>query len=140
MPEKRIQIGKLVEADPSILHKPLAIQIQNLIVPLFTPMPPNAIQTDFSPLYAQPRHVIIIDGLDECNGENSQRDIIEHIGKLANTNCIPLRFVITSRPELHIEESFGHLVGTFHRISLAEHDASQARDDTDMAQSKNLGY
>lgn len=78
MPEKRTQIGKFIEADPSILRKPLAVQIQALIIPLFTPAPPNAIHADILLSLPQPQlpYVVIIDGLDECRGDDNQRDII----------------------------------------------------------------
>lgn len=125
LPEKRAQLGSIVEADPSILYKPLELQIQKLILPLF--MSTNEIHAHIPP--PQP-YIIIIDGLDECKGDNGQRDIVRCVGKLANTNSIPLYFLVVSRPEPQIAESFGRLVGTFHSISLASYPrVSQTRDD-----------
>lgn len=130
MPEKRTQLEKIVKADPSVLYKPLELQIQTLITPLFIPTPLNKTHTSISSLRSRLLSVVIIDGLDECKGDNNQRDIIQHIAKIANTHGVPLRFMIISRHEPQIEESFGHLIGTFHVISLAERDhVSQARDD-----------
>lgn len=130
MPDKRVQIGQIVEEDPSILYKPLEIQIEKLILPLFAPPSSGETHADTAPSHSQIPSVIIIDGLDECRGDNSQRDVVQHIGQLVCDDNIPLRFVIVSRPEPQIEESFGHLAGTFRSISLGNpHHISQVNDD-----------
>lgn len=120
---KRAQIGSIVEADPSILCKPLEMQIKRLILPLFSSSPS-------CDLGETPPFLVIIDGLDECKGDNSQRDIMQHIGDLANTAGVPLRFFIVSRPELQIEQSFRRLPLKFHHISLGDPDhIDQAHKD-----------
>lgn len=134
MPDKRAQIGNIVEEDPSILHKPLDIQIEQLILPLFVSVPPNNMHAESLPPLPQPPYLVIIDGLDECQGDNSQRDIVRCIGILAHTNDIPLRFVIISRPEPQIEESFSRLKITrdFHSIFLGDRRRdSQTSNDID---------
>ena len=59
------------------------------------------------PLESRPQ-VIVIDGLDECKEEAIQSDLLRIIAKAIA--CVPfsLRFLITSRPELHITQTFDH--------------------------------
>ncbi|KAF8868341.1 hypothetical protein BD779DRAFT_1423868, partial [Infundibulicybe gibba] len=64
----------------------------------------------FLTLSDQPAHtVIIIDGLDECDctrGPTIQADIVQLILDLGERS-LPLRFIISSRPELEIRRAFG---------------------------------
>lgn len=132
IPYKRAQIGKIVEEDPSVLRKSLEIQIERLIFPLFIPTSQNNMHAGSALSHPQPPYLVIIDGLDECKGDNNQRDIVWHIGKLAHTNGIPLRFLIVSRSEPQIEGSFNSLqiTGAFHNIALGDlHHCSQTRSD-----------
>jgi hypothetical protein len=51
--------------------------------------------------------LMVIDGVDECAGESSQRDLLKLIGEaLIEKSEIPLRFLICSRPETHMKETF----------------------------------
>ncbi|EKM81452.1 hypothetical protein AGABI1DRAFT_69674 [Agaricus bisporus var. burnettii JB137-S8] len=51
--------------------------------------------------------VIILDGLDECQGANAQREILEMITNAIRTNPdLPLRWLIFSRPEAHLKNAF----------------------------------
>lgn len=119
MPEKRVQLGQIIEEDLSILNKPSHIQIQKLIIPLFS----HTSSRLHSPV------VLILDGLDKCQGDNNQRDIVQCIEELS-TSCVPMFCVIISRPEPQIEETFNRLTSMVHRISLASaRHMKQAEDD-----------
>ena len=59
------------------------------------------------PLESRPQ-VIVIDGLDECKEEAIQSDLLRIIAKAIAYVPFPLRFLITSRPELHITQIFDH--------------------------------
>lgn len=48
---------------------------------------------------------MVIDGLDECAGNDVQRRILAHILDIVRNDSIPLRFIIVSRPEPHIQHS-----------------------------------
>jgi hypothetical protein len=50
--------------------------------------------------------VIVIDALDECDGENDVRLILELLFKLQEIQSIHLRVFLTSRPELPIRLGF----------------------------------
>ncbi|KAF8335618.1 hypothetical protein F5887DRAFT_891831, partial [Amanita rubescens] len=48
--------------------------------------------------------LIIIDGVDECASEQEQNLVLTLIADALGRTSIPLRFLICSRPEAHIEE------------------------------------
>ena len=72
------------------------MQLQSLIVKAFK---------DLSPL---PQHIylIIIDGLDECHDKTTQQLILRLLCETITVHKLPLRFLIGSRPESHIRDSF----------------------------------
>ncbi|KAJ7913445.1 hypothetical protein B0H13DRAFT_1612545, partial [Mycena leptocephala] len=98
-------ISQNVENDPSIVDKSLSIQLQKLIIE-----PCRHIQSlDSCPF------TIIIDGLDECDGQHIQQEILRSIGNSMGDPRLRLRFLIASRPEPHIAEMFtGPCLNRFH--------------------------
>ena len=53
-------------------------------------------------------HLVLLlgDAFDECNQWNQLWDFVDAV---VESHCEPLRFLFTSRPEQHIEESIGSL-------------------------------
>ena len=51
--------------------------------------------------------VIVLDGLDECGESESQRYILKILTNSINKHSVPFSFILASRPEQHIRESFG---------------------------------
>ncbi|KAJ7203566.1 hypothetical protein GGX14DRAFT_369457 [Mycena pura] len=89
-------ISQNVENDPSIVDKSLSIQLLKLIIE-----PCRQIQSlDSVPM------TIIIDGLDECDGQHIQEEILRSVGNSMDDPHLRLRFLIVSRPEPHIAEMF----------------------------------
>ncbi|KIL55465.1 hypothetical protein M378DRAFT_90862, partial [Amanita muscaria Koide BX008] len=58
--------------------------------------------------------VVIIDGVDECSDDNLQRRFLKIIGNAVKDDRIPLRFLICSRPEAHIQDT----MDTFRSLTL----------------------
>jgi hypothetical protein len=83
-----------VEDNPSILDRSLSSQLQKLIIEPCQQINPR-----------RPA-VIVIDGLDECEGQDIQQEILRSIGNAIHGEYLPLRFLIASRPELHIRDIF----------------------------------
>jgi hypothetical protein len=52
--------------------------------------------------YRRRAFTIVVDGLDECEGDDVQCSILNHISSLIHDHCLPLAFVVYSRPEMHI--------------------------------------
>ncbi|KAF7364216.1 hypothetical protein MSAN_01081200 [Mycena sanguinolenta] len=93
VPWLRTPISQTVEDNPSILVRSLEIQIKELIM---KPCGRHGLSDSIA---------ILIDGLDECDGHDVQREILRTIRNLFSpTNTISLRFIVASRPELHIRE------------------------------------
>jgi hypothetical protein len=97
-------VGKIVDGivanDPSIPTKSLEIQLQKLIL---EPLQQVSEQS------SQPI-VIIIDGLDECEGEYTQSHILRLFGSVFQQpsvgGCAQICFIVTSRPEPWIHDEF----------------------------------
>ncbi|KAJ7489238.1 hypothetical protein FB451DRAFT_685415 [Mycena latifolia] len=94
IPELKRVVSRYVEDDPSIVHKFLSTQLQRLIMEPYR---------DNSPAQT---FVVVIDGLDECEGRDIQQEILRSIGNSFHRSYLPLRFLIASRPEPHIVEVF----------------------------------
>ena len=99
IPEIRDGIGGTVVRHPDIVQKSLEIQWKNLIVDPLSSVMGTDLPSD-SPF------LVIIDGLDECSGDRSQCNILEAITRFVTFFRLPLRFLIASRPEPHIQSSF----------------------------------
>ena len=88
-------VDRAVMQDLSLPKMSAAVQLKRLIIEpvrlLPIPLPPT---------------IIIIDGLDECEDFNSQRDILTLIGQVTMDLGVAIRFIIASRPEHQICDTF----------------------------------
>ncbi|KAJ7883120.1 hypothetical protein B0H13DRAFT_1537646, partial [Mycena leptocephala] len=96
IPQLRTSIGMAVEVDPAICDKTIEEQAQALII-----HPLNQLDVE-----GRQPSLVIIDGLDECNGKQMQSRIVTKIFRMLLENNLPIRFLICSRPEPHIREAF----------------------------------
>ena len=77
--------------------------------------------------------LVIVDGLDECQGHGDQCRILTQVSHMVNPHChLPLRFLIVSRPESHLLEAFKDpaIANIAERLSL--YGDFQAHDDVFM--------
>ncbi|KAJ7845662.1 hypothetical protein B0H13DRAFT_1647228 [Mycena leptocephala] len=88
LPELKQMISQIIEDDPSIIDRSISFQLQQLILEPYQ-------QSARSPV------IIIIDGLDECDDQNVQQEILRSIDD-AICQQLSLRFFVASRPEPHI--------------------------------------
>ncbi|KAJ7489213.1 hypothetical protein FB451DRAFT_1224054 [Mycena latifolia] len=103
LPELKRSISERIEADPSIIDRGLSTQLQKLIVePCQRVVLPRPV-------------VIVVDGLDECEGDKIQQEILRSFAFALNGKPSPLRFFIASRPEPQIREIFEGVLDQFHR-------------------------
>ncbi|KAJ6584075.1 hypothetical protein DFH09DRAFT_911052 [Mycena vulgaris] len=93
LPELNRVISQIVEVDPASVDRSLSFQLQTLILDSY-------LEANTRPL------VIVIDGLDECEDQNIQQEILRSIGNAARRQYLPLQFLVASRPEPHIREIF----------------------------------
>ncbi|KAF5371636.1 hypothetical protein D9758_003373 [Tetrapyrgos nigripes] len=103
----RAAIDEVVRTNPTILGASVETQFRELVVkPLLRLSPEETLELP---------KVVIIDGLDECLGTDSQRRILTtifHALGSGTTNTrqsrFPLRFLIASRPEIAIRDVFNN--------------------------------
>jgi len=87
-------IDRAMSKNFSLPKKSANVQLQQLIVE-----PIRLLQLPYSP-------IIIIDGLDECQGLDSQSDILSLVAQVSRDATVPFRFIIASRPEHQICSAF----------------------------------
>ena len=93
-------IDEVVANDPSIPTKELEIQLQKLIL------------EPLQQVSEQPKRpiVIIIDGLDECEGEDVQSNVLRLLGSVFQRPSVGgydrICFIVISRPEPWIRDEF----------------------------------
>lgn len=91
-------LEEVMNQNHSLPTKTMDIQMKSLII---DPLRRASIE---SPLHHTP--TIIIDGLDECQGSDLQCQILSLIAESLNLHRVPIRFLISSRPEYWIREAF----------------------------------
>ncbi|KAJ7074698.1 hypothetical protein C8F01DRAFT_33424 [Mycena amicta] len=100
-PGLRRPVGSAMEEDPGICDKTFEEQARVLIRDPF-------LDSELTWDYASP-HLVVIDGLDECDSKVAQTRIIKIISELLLARDVPHRFLICSRPEPHIRAAFDSL-------------------------------
>jgi hypothetical protein len=90
----RDAIAKAVEQDPVIFKKQIKIQMNTLVVsPFKSVCESGEVDRNTFP------QAILIDGLDECSGEDNQAELLSTIKHCLLDDDLPFRIFIASRPE-----------------------------------------
>ena len=105
-PEKRQRLDNVINEDPYITER--ASGSVDLIASLLE----DRSATASSPF------LVIVDGLDECQGNGNQCWILSRVSRMVQTDHLPLRFLIVSRPEPHLEEAFEDMASITKVLSL----------------------
>ena len=100
IPEILPYIEAAVEEEPLLPTKSIDIQFNGLIVQPFRIL--LHVKPDFRPT----KFLVIIDGVDECAPDQDQSQLLELIGNALSNAQIPLHFLMCSRAEAHIQETF----------------------------------
>ena len=100
IPEIRPYLESTLKTERSIHAKSIDVQFDSLFVQIF-----EKLLRDNPDLRLQ-KSLVVIDAIDECATDQDQKLILALIGAKM-PNRAPLRFLISSRPEPHIEEVFG---------------------------------
>ena len=99
IPETHKYIESALQIEPLLPTKSIDVQFDCLIVKVFQ----NLLRDN--PKLRPEKFLVIIDGLDECATED-QKLFLSLIGNALTCMNIPLRFLICSRPEAPIRETF----------------------------------
>jgi NACHT domain len=84
----------VVTSDPEVVYSVEHMQLEKLIV-----KPLEALQDAIPPC------VVVIDGLDECQDGGATSTILASLAQYIN-KLVPLKFLITSRPDHHVFNGF----------------------------------
>ncbi|KAJ8094291.1 hypothetical protein PM082_006831 [Marasmius tenuissimus] len=102
-PSCKASIEKRISDDQKILEANLEDQFRELVL---KPALEWA-ESNIEPVIPRISNVIVIDGLDECDNEDSQLRILSLIhSALQQIPRFPFRFLVVSRPEAWIQEAF----------------------------------
>ena len=105
IPDTRRYISQAVENDPSVFSASLETQLQTLIVnPLSQAC--AALGDKNGAAVKKWARLLVIDGLDACQGPNIQRYIVRILSTALIHKRIPLFILVSSRPEPPIRDSF----------------------------------
>jgi hypothetical protein len=112
VPGMHEHVDAAMSKDSSLPRMSAAAQVERLIVApikLVRPIPPHPV-------------IIIIDGLDECEDHDSQRDILKLVVRISTDPSVPFRFIMATRPEHQICSMFNEepLFSTTRRLVLDE--------------------
>jgi hypothetical protein len=110
LPQLKQLISQSIENDPAIVDRSLSSQLQELII---IPWRKSGLSRPVS---------VVIDGLDECDGQHIQQEILRSIGNVVCERYPPIRFFIASRSESHIRETFLEpgLDGFYRRLNIEQ--------------------
>jgi len=95
-----------------LIFEPLLILGKNLLSPLIL--------------------ILVIDALDECEGDSDIRMILQLFSQVQDLNAIQLRVFITSRPETSLRLGFGGMVEILHYQVLNKIPRSDTKDSTNL--------
>ena len=109
-PDMREVVERKIELDPIILDLSLEAQIEALLIePLNIVVKDARERGDEEIFYSSRPRLVILDGLDECGDANTQKYILEVLSRAVAQISFPLIFLVTSRPEQAIRNSFNKL-------------------------------
>ncbi|KAJ3560329.1 hypothetical protein NP233_g10908 [Leucocoprinus birnbaumii] len=102
-PYKAIITSRLSD-DPQLLTKVIPVQFKKLIIEPFSELQQHGL------LSAEQPFIIILDGLDECEGESIQCEIVKQIEEAVRLKKdLPLIWMVCSRPEAHLKHTFARI-------------------------------
>lgn len=90
-PALRVPVQNTAESDYMIAGRTMEIQFAHLLVEPFKQLPPSEIIP-----------VIVVDGLEECENHERHQEILHLFIQAMRARELPVRILITSRPEAHI--------------------------------------
>ncbi|KAF5357845.1 hypothetical protein D9756_001243 [Leucocoprinus leucothites] len=97
-------ITRKLASDPSVLDATLEVQFRGLIEDPFLQLASHQVQP-----FGKTLHAIVVDGLDECSGDEAQCQLVGLIKEAAQKPYLPLLWLICSRPERHLKSTFSRL-------------------------------
>ncbi|CCO36384.1 Vegetative incompatibility protein HET-E-1 [Rhizoctonia solani AG-1 IB] len=106
----RQALDRVLELDPDAHTRSLEVQFKKLIVGTLLEVK-KSLPVDF---------IVVIDALDECENEDTVGQILDLI--LSSDNVLPIRFLLSSRPEREITQRMSERAEDQNEAQLVLHD------------------
>ncbi|RDA94102.1 hypothetical protein CP533_6594 [Ophiocordyceps camponoti-saundersi (nom. inval.)] len=119
LPVMADHLRNTLESDPGIAHKALSYQFDELLL-----KPLKHIHSGSSNV-----NTVVIDALDECEGDQDVDNIIYHLSQLRQPGIYPLKLFITSRFEPPIRLGFERIGGEYVELPLHKIPAPEIEHD-----------
>ncbi|KAH8704003.1 quinon protein alcohol dehydrogenase-like superfamily [Talaromyces proteolyticus] len=110
IPQLVSQISNAIENDPNIASKSLQEQFDKLLL--------QPLLTLDSPMRQPETVVLVIDALDECDGEKDIKLLLRLLPQTQKSRCIRFRTLLTSRPESPMRLGFRKMENEDHQDVL----------------------
>jgi len=110
-----------IEKDPAIVDKSKMEQFQKLLL--------NPLQTPTGPSPPPAVVIVVVDALDECDGEKDAAAILRLLPRATEARRARLKLFITSRPYLSIQLGFRDIGGAYRDVALHEIPESMVKHD-----------
>ncbi|KAI0512704.1 heterokaryon incompatibility protein-domain-containing protein [Xylaria bambusicola] len=124
-------VKDVIDRDPTIFGKALQEQFNNLIL--------EPLSKTHSCRENNGAVVIVIDALDECDGDEDTKKIIQLFSNANSGKPLLLRTFLTSRPDLPIRLGFASVQDTYQDLLLHEIDECLIKDDIHVYFEHELG-
>lgn len=118
IPQMMPVLQDIARADPGIAAKAMREQFKTLLLQPLQKLERSVLSAQALPIQTM---VIVIDALDECEGDNDIRLILQLLPELQNLAALRLRVLLTSRPDLPVRLGFSKIASDDHR-DLILHD------------------
>ncbi|KAF7977810.1 hypothetical protein HWV62_2524 [Athelia sp. TMB] len=102
IPEVKPLVLKALQDDPTIPHQSTSNQLQKLILKPLLTLPET--------LLPGGRLLVVVDALDECNDRQLVQEFLSVLAGACSSQNLLLRWLLTSRGEEHIRQSFSNQV------------------------------
>ena len=116
-------IQATVDADPMVFYQSVDVQLAKLIIEPLQRLHATGFDFKDSPF------VIIIDGLDECQGRDTQSEVVKSLVAAFCHSPLRIRILIASRPEVYLQSTFNSSSLQHHFSRLALSDKYSAAED-----------
>ena len=100
IPSSRELIEAAVDYNPFIFQQSLDTQLAKLVIEPLERLYSSGLIFDTAPL------VIIVDGLDECQGTDIQSGLVRSLAAAFRHSALRVRILVASRPEVHLQSTF----------------------------------
>ncbi|KAF1809326.1 hypothetical protein P152DRAFT_516732, partial [Eremomyces bilateralis CBS 781.70] len=122
VPDLKRIICNAISAQSDIANRDLSEQWRHLVLNPLSQLAGSS---------SQPRYILVVDALDECEDENDIQTILQLLAEVRSLETVQLRVFLTSRPDVPIRNGFIQIPNVVHRDFIL-HEISSSIVDHDI--------